>query len=460
MTDPQTTTEAKSGGGRESRRVLVIDTDPGVLWALEKGLANSGYTVRTASTAEQAVYLARQEEFSGIVMEIMPEAGLTAEVLERLTQSPGRPKVLCSAIDSAPQTVVECMRRGATDFLLKPFSLGEVRSALAKVLAGDLDGAGAGDGGGETEGHEASLLVGVSRAMQELRTTIKQVAQTDLNCLLRGESGVGKDLVAREIHRLSSRCDQPFIKVNCGALPDQLLESELFGFEKGAFTGAVTSKPGRFTLADRGVIFLDEIAEIHPSVQAKLLQVIEHKEFTKLGGRGPVKVDVQIVAATNADIEQRTQDQRFRQDLLFRLNEVDIWVPPLSARTEDIPVLVRHFARKYDHFTAGVPYEFTGEELAMLCEQEWPGNVRELESTVKRWLVLGTHALPEQKPPEFRQNFPPETGKAKAGEAGPEGILKVLEKHRWNRRKAAEELGISYQALRRRIEKFKLKEHR
>jgi two-component system response regulator AtoC len=315
------------------------------------------------------------------------------------------------------------------------------------------------DGGVDASDHGSSLLVGVSPPIQELRTIIKQVSGTNLNCLIRGERGWGEDIVAREIHRLSPRSDKPFIKVNCSALPEQLLESELFGDEKGAFTGAVSSKPGRFSLADHGIIFLDEICEMHPNLQAKFLQVIEHKEFVKLGGRDPVKVDVQIIAATNANIEEMTKVGSFRQDLFFRLNEVCIWSPPLSKRREDVPLLVRHFLKKYQEFSGGSPLDLSGEDLAELSAQDWPGNIRELESTIKRWLVLGKQGQP----------VVPLGGDAASGEApkqtriselSPEQILERLEACQWNRGKAADSLGISYQALRRRIEKFKLNEQR
>jgi transcriptional regulator with PAS, ATPase and Fis domain len=301
--------------------------------------------------------------------------------------------------------------------------------------------------------------------MQELRATIKEVAQTDLNCLIRGESGTGKDMVAREIHRLSRRCDKPFIKVNCTALPEQLLESELFGFEKGAFTGAVASKPGRFELAHRGIIFLDEIGDMHPNLQAKLLQVIEHKEFMKLGGRRSIKVDVQIIAATNADLEARTKDGSFRADLYFRLNEVCIWVPALSTRKEDVPILVRHFIQKHGRFSGEADAKISIEEVAMLTEHHWPGNVRELESAIKRWLALGRKSFGElteaggrvPRRPTWavgQSAMAPDPREEATDEA--DRIREALERCLWNRRRAADLLGISYQTLRRRIEQYGL----
>lgn len=447
--------------GRARQKLLVVDTDPGVCWSLEKGLALSGYDVSTVNNAAHAIQRARTESFAGILLEIMPEAGLTVETLSQILDQDVPPSIVCVSIDAPPTIVIDCMRRGATDFLVKPFSLAEVRAAIAKAIGPQKSqGADTDEPAEDSPELAASLLVGVSPPMQELRTVIKQVAQTDLNCLIRGQSGAGKDVIAREIHRLSKRNEKPLIKVNCSALPEQLLESELFGYEKGAFTGAVAAKPGRFSLADKGVIFLDEICEMHPNLQAKLLQVIEHKEFTKLGGRQSVKVDVQIIAASNADIEARTKDGSFRQDLYFRLNEVCIWAPPLNSRKEDIPLLVKHFTKKYSNFTGSRPFQVTGEDLTRLTERDWNGNVRELESTIKRWLVLGkTDITPPPIAPARALAAAPGVP-AQDREYAPEEILQALEQNQWNRRKAAESLDISYQSLRRRIEKFKLDQRR
>jgi DNA-binding NtrC family response regulator len=448
-----------------SKLVVVIDTDPGVRWSVAKGLERSGYEVVAVATVAEALGITRERPVAGIVMELLPEAGLTRDVLSMLVEAPGAPRVICVAVDSSPQLVIDCMRRGAADFLPKPFTLAEVRTALQRALEGAAEQAPmAHPRKSSPTDTESSALIGVSHATQELRAIIKQVARTDLNCLVRGESGTGKDLVAREIHRLSRRSDKPFVKVNCSALPEQLLESELFGYEKGAFTGAVTSKPGRFELAHRGVIFLDEIGDMHPALQAKLLQVIEHKEFTKLGGRRQIQVDVQIIAATNAELEHKMKEGSFRGDLYFRLNEVCIWVPPLAVRKEDVPLLVRHFVMKHSRFKADFVSEITAEDLGSLTQHGWPGNVRELESTIKRWLALGKSPLTEHRG-EWSRGGPvlasvpaalhPEPLPL-AGPAEPDRIRAALELYQWNRRKTAQALGMSYQTLRRRIEHYGL----
>lgn len=449
-------------GGREisGRTVLVIDTDPGVRWALEKGLQKSGFSVVAVSSVADALSNAADKNPACIIMELLPEAGLTQDVLTMLIDTPGAPRVLCVAVDSGPQLVIECMRRGAADFLPKPFSLTEIRAALSRALDAGPSPLARAVGQAPKRANDPSLLIGISPAIQELRAVIKQIAQTDLNCLIRGESGTGKDMVARETHRLSRRSDKPFVKVNCTALPEQLLESELFGYEKGAFTGAVSSKPGRFELANRGIIFLDEIGDMHPNLQAKLLQVIEHKEFTKLGGRRHINVDVQIIAATNADLEEKTRDGSFRPDLYFRLNEVCIWVPSLSARSEDVPLLVRHFLQKHGHFSGGNAFSLSAEDVASLASRPWPGNVRELESTIKRWLALGKAGFGDRPASFGRRDLttPVPPTPVPAGDDGGDRdqIQAALERHQWNRRKAADDLGISYQTLRRRIEQYGL----
>lgn len=457
-------------GGTE-RKVLVIDTDAGVRWSLERGLAHSGYLVYLADGGDAAMRMAAENEIDLVLMEFHPQSGLTLDVLKALVTLSQRPAVVCTSIFSEPNVVIDCMRHGAMGFIGKPFSLAAVRSELAKAAKPQAQGNGHKPAPPVSDGQaEGSLLIGVSKAVQELRAIIKQVAQTDLNCLIRGESGVGKDLVAREIYRLSLRHEHPFIKVNCSALPEQLLESELFGYEKGAFTGALASKPGRFSLANKGIIFLDEIGEVEMGIQAKLLQVIEHKEFMKLGARRPSKVDVQIVAATNVDIESQTRKGLFRQDLFFRLNEVCVWVPSLNNRKEDIPFLVRHFVQKHNRFMGNEQMEISGAQMSELCARDWPGNVRELESTIKRWMALRTHDVAPQAAPLFAAapqalaepvaapTASPDAPYIPTGEdtPSPKEILRVLEECQWNRRKATEVLGMSYQALRRRIIKYKL----
>jgi two-component system, NtrC family, response regulator AtoC len=356
-----------------------------------------------------------------------------------------------------------------------------------------------------------SELLGHSPRMAEVRELIGRVADTDATVLIRGESGTGKELVARALHTGSPRRDKPFVKVNCAALPAELLESEMFGFERGAFSGALQAKPGKFEFANHGTIFLDEIAEMLPPLQAKLLHVLQDGEFSRLGGQGDVRVDVRIIAATNRRIEEAVAAGTFREDLLFRLNVVCITMPPLRERRDEIPALVRHFLSKYTAHYNRMGAEISRQTLEALMQHDWPGNVRELENIIQRIVILGSDSpewnplmprrlerrsalrerrrpvrAPEPLPaepaptPEPPRPTPPVVaaaapalpspvsplsagqppslkviGRAAARAAEREMMLRMLHRTRWNRKEAAEILGISYKAL-----LYKIKEHR
>ncbi|HEX6975682.1 MAG TPA: sigma 54-interacting transcriptional regulator [Vicinamibacterales bacterium] len=345
-------------------------------------------------------------------------------------------------------------------------------------------------------------LLGTSEKMREVRDLISRVADTDVTVLVRGESGTGKDLVARAVHSSSPRRDKTFVKVNCAALPSELLESELFGFERGAFTGAIQHKPGKFEFAHKGTMFIDEISEMHAPLQSKLLQVLQDGEFARLGGRHDVHVDVRIVAATNRDLERAVADGQFREDLFFRLNVVCITLPPLRQRRDEIPALTELFLDRYSEHYNKPRIAFAQDTLRLFAEYDWPGNVRELENLVKRAVVLGTDesirrdlaeaiagrtmrpgpipalqsraaapepaavapvqpvavpAAPVPAPPR-----PAPSGSLKdiarhaAREAERELIYRTLQQTRWNRREAAEILGISYKALLYKIKEAEL----
>ncbi len=343
-------------------------------------------------------------------------------------------------------------------------------------------------------------LLSVGEKMREVRELITRVADTDVTVLVRGESGTGKELVARAIHAASPRRERTFVKVNCAALPAELLESELFGFERGAFTGAIQHKPGKFEFANHGTMFLDEISEMGSGLQAKLLQVLQDGEFARLGGRQDVRVDVRVVAATNRDLESAVAGGQFREDLYFRLNVVCITLPPLRQRREEIPFLTEHFLRQYAVHYNKTPLGLATDTLRLFAEYDWPGNVRELENLVKRIVILGTDApirrevadsiagrsvrvspIPALQPlapeppaavaaptpaatvPEPAAPPPPaiagslkDIARHAAREAERELIFRTLQQTRWNRREAAEILGISYKALLYKIKEAEL----
>jgi transcriptional regulator with GAF, ATPase, and Fis domain len=339
-------------------------------------------------------------------------------------------------------------------------------------------------------------MLGTNEKMREVRELISRVADTDVTVLIRGESGTGKELVARAVHTASPRRARTFVKVNCAALPSELLESELFGFERGAFTGAIQHKPGKFEFANHGTMFLDEISEMAPALQSKLLQVLQDGQFARLGGRQDVNVDVRVVAATNRDLENAVADGQFREDLFFRLNVVCITLPPLRQRRDEIPALTQFFLTRYSEHYNKPPIAMATDTLRLFAEYEWPGNVRELENLVKRMVILGTDtsirrevadaiagrtlrvgpipviqhaaasvpvapAAPLPAPPPVAP-APPFSGSLKdigrmaAREAERELIYRTLQQTRWNRREAAEILGISYKALLYKIKEAEL----
>ena len=408
-------------------------------------------------------------------------------------------------------TVVSAMKLGAADFVSKPFEQAELDAPLAHALKHrrlqqDVD----------TLRHELELqvrdtpLVGQSARMAEVQELIDRVADTDVTVLIRGESGTGKELVARALAASSPRRDKPFVKVNCAALPTELLESELFGFERGAFTGAIQHKPGKFEFANSGTLFLDEIGDMPVVLQSKLLQVLQDGEFARLGGKRDVRVDVRVIAATNRDLDRAVAEGQFREDLYFRLNVVCITMPPLRERREEIPVLADHFLKKYSVLYRKRCIELSPETRRLLMEYDWPGNVRELENLIKRAVVLGSDAAisqeiaraqtvasrsstmlgttltsrrvrqasvdSRQSPVDSRQSTvesrqptvaSPQTpapaapvsadepgsyslkdiSRSAAREAERELILKMLQQTRWNRKETAAMLGISYKAL-------------
>jgi len=367
------------------------------------------------------------------------------------------------------------MRLGASDFLRKPFEAEELELAFQKALekralkmeVEQLRSRARSES-------EMLLLAGDTPKMREVRDILEQVSDTDITVLIRGASGTGKELVARSLFQMSNRRDKPFVKVNCAALPSELLESELFGFEKGAFTGAQKRKLGKFEYANGGTIFLDEISEMHPSLQAKLLQVLQDGEFSRLGGAGDVKVDTRILAATNRDLESAVKEGQFREDLYYRLNVVTVQIPALRERTDAIPLLSDFFLNKYNEQYHKDVKGLSPEAMGLFMEYHWPGNVRELENMVKRIVVLGSEQTVLD---EIRLRDNPETeaegsseetldlaalgadldggsgidlkaiSKRAAQIAEKKVIERVLHQTRWNRKEAAERLRISYKAL-------------
>ncbi len=450
------------------KHLVVIDDDKSFRSYLRTLLEAIGHRVTCFASGEDAIEaLEKGLDPSMIILDIIMEGLSGIEVLKKVREiREDLPIIMLTGVDQT-QTIVEAMRFGASDYLVKPFEAEELELALKNVFEkADLV---------EEIKHLRALLqreeqetaVFHSPKMLEIDEIIRQVAETDVTVLIHGESGVGKEVVAKRIHQSSPRADCPFVKVNCAALPHALLESELFGYEKGAFTGATKSKPGKFELAQKGTIFLDEIGEMSLATQAKLLQVLQDGEFARLGGQKNIRVYVRVLVATNRDLEAMVEKQDFREDLYYRLNVISLHVPPLRERKEEIPIFcdlfTKKFSRQFNKKVAGL----SDSMMDAFMRHEWPGNVRELENMIKRYVVLGDEkiilkelaegaSLPLEQDLDLNLAGLVEEGKPISLKAIDkqvarlaEGVLisRVLQHTRGNKRKAAEILQISYKAL-------------
>jgi len=369
--------------------VLIVEDEPKMLRLLELNLSDGGYTTRSAASAEAALSLLRQESVDLVLTDLRLPGMDGLEFLQAAKRVNAALPVVVMTAYGTVETAVEAMKAGASDYVLKPFSLEEIKLIIRKEL--DVhhlreENRSLREALGRR--YEFKNIVARSPKMQEVLATVERVAPTNSTVLLGGESGVGKDLIARALHQHSRRASGPFVKINCTAIPENLLESELFGYEKGAFTGAVASKPGKFELADKGTVFLDEIGDVPGAIQVKLLRVLQEREFERLGGTKTLKVDVRLVAATNRDLRAALEQGTFREDLYYRLNVVPISIAPLRERKEDIPYLVDHFIARFAR-EAGKPIEgITPAAMKLLADFHWPGNVRELENIIERAVAL------------------------------------------------------------------------
>ncbi|EGW39625.1 response regulator [Desulfosporosinus sp. OT] len=448
------------------RRILVADDEANMRWVLERALTKAGYEVETVEDGQLALDRALAERPDLVLVDLkMPKMdGLS--LLPRLKERyPDLLMVMMTAHGST-STAVEAMKAGAQDYLMKPFDIDELLITVAKAfeveslreqvdyLKGEVQ-----NGGWQ--------LVGNSETMQAVKHLVERVAPTPATVLIHGESGTGKELVAHAIHTLSPCVDGPYIRVNCAALTETLLESELFGHEKGSFTGAHARKTGRFELADGGTLFLDEIGELSFNVQAKLLRVLQERTFERVGGEKTIKVDVRIIAATNRDLLKEAQEGRFREDLYYRLNVFPIFVPPLRERREDISELTEHFLEKLR--TYGGSKTLGPGVLSQLKAYTWPGNVRELENVVERMVIISQGAEIEMDSLPFL-GIPPKLEKNIGGFVLPtEGISleefeksflqQAMEHTGGNQSQAAKQLGLSRHAFLYRLEKYGIDPH-
>ena len=413
----------------EKKQVLIVDDEPNLRKILSAQLTRDGYDVLTAEDGEQGLERLRDNHIDLVITDLkMPKVDGMTLLKEALREDPTLPVVMITAHGTV-DTAVEALKSGAFDYLTKPFDKDEVRSIVAKALrTKELAGAEASAGGASASGARFGII-GQSQGITDIYAVLERVADTPTTVLITGESGTGKELVARALHDHSTRRDKPFIKVNCAAIPKELIESELFGYERGAFTGAVGSKPGRFELASGGTLFLDEIGEIPVEMQVKLLRALQESEFERVGGIKTIHVDVRLVAATNRDLKKLIAQGTFREDLFYRLNVVPIRLPALRERSIDIPVLVEHFLVKFNERLKKHVVGVEQDSMDVLSAYSWPGNIRELENVVERAVLFSDAAKLRMQdlPPELRGSTsiaPPATGEPRDLTISAEGGLK------------------------------------
>ena len=447
--------------------ILIVEDEPRMRRLLEISLSEDGHSVHTTGDAESGLQHLRKASADLVVTDLkLPGMNGLEFLQEGKRLNPSLPFIVMTAYGSV-ETAVDAMKAGASDYVLKPFTMAEMKLVINKEL--DVQ---------QVRDENVRLkealgkryhfqnIVGRSKKMQEVLALVERVAPTNSTVLIGGESGVGKDLIARAIHQNSRRAGGPFIKINSTAIPDTLFESELFGFERGAFTGALASKPGKFELADKGTLFLDEIGDVPSSIQVKLLRVLQEREFERLGGTKTLKVDIRMIAATNRDLRAALEEGTFREDLYYRLNVVPIDIPPLRGHKEDIPELVNHFLARFAADNEKEIEGITPAAVSVLMEYHWPGNVRQLENSVERAVALSRGRVIDVEDIHLDST----QAKGVAAHSGvpdqllPEGmtleqwednmIKEALRRANGNKSQAARLLGLSRNALRYRLGKL------
>jgi two-component system response regulator PilR (NtrC family) len=454
--------------------ILIIDDEKSLLDLLTVVFKKEGYEVRTAASAAGGFETLAKDEIDLVVTDIKMPGADGMDILRYARENlPDLPVILITAYGSIAQAV-EALKAGALDYVVKPFDVEELKIIVGRGLASrrlkqenlllkrDLK---------DRYGFEQ--MIGKSRPMQDIYTLIEKVASTDSTVLITGESGTGKEMAARAVHLQGDRRDHPFVSINCAALPENLLESELFGHVRGSFTGAVSDKKGMFELAQRGTLFLDEVGEMSPWTQVKLLRALQERKVRRVGGADEIPVDVRIIAATNQDLKKRIQEGKFREELFYRLNVISVDMPPLRKRVEDIPLLISHFLQKYCEKMDKKPKRFTPEVVGLLESYAWPGNIRELENVIERIVAIEDRETvtanclpqeilsPQKKRMETQELFGP--GFSLTGhldEITKKYILEALALSGGSLQKAAPLLGLSYRTIRYLIGKYDLNQAR
>ena len=443
-------------------RILVVDDELVIRESLHGWLKKSGYKVDTAEGGSAALAMLEKTPYDLLFLDIMMPVMSGIEVLEVVKEDYPQTLVVMITAYGSVETAVQAMKRGAIDYLMKPFDPDQLSLLTEKLMQQKriID---------ENiflreqvaEAIRFENLVGRSEAMQELFSLIQDVAESDSPVLITGETGTGKELVAKAIHAKSARCNGPFIAVNCGAFPEHLLESELFGHERGAFTGAHRAKKGRLDLAHHGTLFLDEVGTVPLKMQVDLLRVLETKEFHRVGGTAEIEVDFRTISATNRDLHQAIEKGEFRQDFFYRLNVISLHIPPLRERRDDIPLLAEHFLDRYSRETNKDIDTINKASMAILKQYDWPGNVRELENAIERAVVIGKKR--RLGPEEFSFLAPHLAAAAETHSLEKTQVahlVKVLKEFDWNITKAAQALEINRVTLHKKIKKYELRPDR
>jgi DNA-binding NtrC family response regulator len=436
------------------RVILVVDDEAGMRESLCEILARDGYANLTAGDGWQAIQLVQEKPVDLVLLDIKMPGLDGIETLKRIKALHEQLPVVMVTGYGTIESAVQAMKYGAKDYITKPFVISNLRNVITENLKPPA--AAASSASGPYEG-----IIGQSPAMKRLFQTLAKVIASEATVLIMGESGTGKELVARAIHREGPRKERPFIGINCAAIPENLLESELFGYEKGAFTGAVARRIGKFEQADGGTLFLDEIGDMNLATQAKILRVLEERELVRLGAVNSVKINVRIIAATNKDLLEAVNAGSFREDLYYRLNVVPLLMPALRERKEDVPLLVKHFLLKYSEEYSKPMKSIPPQWLEMLKNYHWPGNVRELRNIVERIVVLGEKGFNLEEQLNLEENPPPAVETAQMSlkltdKQEQEKIQAALEMARWNKTRAAEILEISRKSLYEKMAKYGL----
>lgn len=463
-------TKEKYGAGPETARILVVDDEANMRLVLKTMLKKEGYEVVTAAEGREALRLLKEKKIAAVVTDLKMPGLDGMELLDQImADDPSLPVIMMTAYGTVANAV-DALKKGAFDYLTKPFDRDEIKAVIAKaVRTRQLDEGNVTAGAGETDPYR---IIGQSAPMTAIHEIIRKVAPQTTTVLITGETGTGKELIARAIHRQSSRKDQPFIKINCAAIAGNLVESELFGYEKGAFTGAIAAKPGKFELAHRGTLFLDEVGEVPREMQPKLLQAIQDQSFERVGGLKTISVDVRLITATNRNLLADVREGKFREDLYYRLSVFPIHVPPLRERQEDIPTLTDYFLEKFNRKLGRRIEGIDPEVRAALAAHPWPGNIRELEHLIERMVLMaeGPTLTLALVPPDVAASAGETAGAQGSAETAGHDVLKshmeemekqiisrCLEENDGNVTRAAARLGLSRKGLQLKMIKHNLR---